>query len=139
MPAGLIDQEHRMGSWCDHLGDFREMEVHCFGVAGRQDQGRALTLFGANGTEDVGRRSALIAGSTRTGAAFGPPARDLVLLADTPRLYMRVRMSIVYGVCFSVVRGGASAHRWVQGYRVSQPRLHHLTCGRASECTHTRM
>ena len=81
-----------MGSWCDHLGDFREMEVHCFGVAGRQDQGRALALFGANGTEDVGRSGALIAGSTRAGAAFGPPARDLVLLADTrlvlePNLY----------------------------------------------------
>src|SRR5450432_2501560 len=71
MPPGLIDQEHRMGSWCDHLGDFREMQVHCFGVAGRQDQGRALALFGTNGTEDVGRSGALIAGSTRTGAAFG--------------------------------------------------------------------
>ena len=81
-----------MGSWCDHLGDFREMQVHCVGVAGRQDQGRALALFGANGTEDVGRSGALIAGSTRAGAAFGPSARDLVLLADTrfvlePNLY----------------------------------------------------
>ena len=81
-----------MGSWCDHLGDFHEMQVHCFGVAGRQDQGRALALFGANRTEDVGRSGALIAGSARTGTAFGPSARDLVLLADTrlvlePNLY----------------------------------------------------
>ena len=92
MPPGLIDQEHRMGSWSDHLGDFRKMQVHCFGVAGRQDQGRAFALFGANGTEDVGRSGALIAGCARTGATLGPSARDLVLLADTrlvlePNLY----------------------------------------------------
>ncbi len=92
MPASLIDQEDGVGAGCDDLGDLREVQVHRLGIAGRQDQGRALALFGANGTEDVGRSGALIAGSTRTGAAFGPPARDLVLLADTrlvlePNLY----------------------------------------------------
>ena len=92
MPASLIDQEDGVGAGCDDLGDLREVQVHRLGIAGRQDQGRALALFGANGSEDVGRSGALIAGSTRTGAAFGPPARDLVLLADTrlvlePNLY----------------------------------------------------
>ena len=81
-----------MGTWRDHLGDFREMQVHCFGVAGRQDQGRALALFGANRTEDVGRSGALIAGSARSAATLGPSARDLILLADArlilePNLY----------------------------------------------------
>src|SRR5215207_7043041 len=38
-----------------------------------------------------------------------------------------------------VVSGGASAHCWVQGCRVSQLRLRHLTCGRAIEWAHTRM
>jgi hypothetical protein len=60
VPASLVDQEHGMSSWRDRLGDLEEMQVHCFGVASRQDQGRALTLFGANGTEDVGRSGALI-------------------------------------------------------------------------------
>jgi hypothetical protein len=35
VPAGLIDQEHGVGSWCDHLGDLREVQVHRLGVASR--------------------------------------------------------------------------------------------------------
>jgi hypothetical protein len=31
-----------------------------FGIAGRQDQSRALALFRADGTEDVGRGGTLI-------------------------------------------------------------------------------
>jgi hypothetical protein len=27
MPSGLIDEEDRVGSWCDHLGDLREMAI----------------------------------------------------------------------------------------------------------------
>ena len=81
-----------MGSWCDHPGDFRKMQVHCRGVAVRQDQSRTLALFRADGTEDVCRGGALIAGSARASAALGPPTRDLVLLADArlilePNLY----------------------------------------------------
>src|SRR5450759_4000307 len=45
MPSGLIDEENGMGSWCDRFGDFRQMQVHRFGVAGRQDQSRALSLL----------------------------------------------------------------------------------------------
>ena len=68
------------------------MQVHRLGIAGGHDQGRALALHRADGTEDVGRGGALIAGSARTGAALGPAARDLVLLADArlvlePNLY----------------------------------------------------
>src|SRR3974390_2745809 len=62
----------------DNLGDFHEMQIHRLGVAGRQDQGRTLALLWADGAEDVGGGGALIAG-----AAFGPPAGDLVLLANT--------------------------------------------------------
>ena len=71
-----------MGAWCDRLGDLREMQVHRLGVAGGQDQGRALALLRADRTEDVGRGGALIPGRARAGAALGPPAGDLVLLAD---------------------------------------------------------
>jgi hypothetical protein len=68
------------------------MQVHRLGVAGGQDQAGALALFGADGTEDVGRGGALIARSAGAGPALGPPARDLVFLANAclvlkPNLY----------------------------------------------------
>ena len=74
------------------LGDLHEMQVHRLGIAGRQDQGRALALFRADGAEDICRGGALIAGSARAGAALRPAAGDLVLLADPsfvlePNLY----------------------------------------------------
>ena len=72
-----------MGSWRNRLGDFGQMQVHRFGVTGGQDQGRALSLLRADGSEDVGRGGALIPRRARASAALGPPAGDLVLLADT--------------------------------------------------------
>ena len=73
-----------MGSWCDRLGDFREVQVHRFGIAEGQDQSRALALFRADGTEDIGRCGSLRPRRARASAALGPPAGDLVLfLADT--------------------------------------------------------
>ena len=83
VPASLIDQEDGVGTGRDGLGDLREVQVHRLGVAGRQDQGRALALLWADGAEDVGRSGALIAGCAGAGAALGPSAGDLVLLADT--------------------------------------------------------
>jgi hypothetical protein len=81
-----------MGPRFDGSGDFRQVKRHGLGVAARQHQGRALALFGADGAEDVGRAGALIARRARPGAAPGPPAGDLVLLADArlvlePNLY----------------------------------------------------
>ena len=72
-----------MGPWCDCLGDFGQMQVHRFGVAGREDQSRALSLLRADGSEDVGRGGALIPRSAWASTALGPPAGDLILLADT--------------------------------------------------------
>src|SRR5438132_10305542 len=80
MPAGLVDQEEGVGRRRDSFGDFREVEVHGVGVAGRQDQGRALALVWADRTEDVGGSGVLIAGSARAGAALRPSAGDFVLL-----------------------------------------------------------
>ena len=54
-----------------------------FGIAEGQDQSRALALFRADGTEDIGRCGSLIPRRARASAALGPPAGDLVLLADT--------------------------------------------------------
>jgi hypothetical protein len=68
------------------------VQVHRFGIAGGQDQGCALALLGADGTEDIGRCGALIPRSARASAALGPPAGDLVLLTNArfirePNLY----------------------------------------------------
>src|SRR6476660_9576635 len=92
MPSGLIDEEDGVGSWCDRLGDFREVQVHRFGIAGGQDQSRALAQFRADGTEDIGRCGSLIPRSARASAALRPPAGDLVLLTNArfirePNLY----------------------------------------------------
>src|SRR6476620_2285614 len=83
MPSGLIDEEDGVGSWCDRLGDFREVQVHRFGIAGGQDQSRALAQFRADGTEDIGRCGSLIPRRARASAALRQSAGDLVLLADT--------------------------------------------------------
>ena len=72
-----------MGTGRDDRGDLREVQVHRLGIAGRQDQGRALALLWADGAEDVGRGGPLITGSTGAGATLCPSACDLVLLADT--------------------------------------------------------
>ena len=82
MPASLIDQENGVGTGRDDRGDLCEMQVHGLCIAGRQDQGRALAVLWADRTEDVGGGGALITRSAGTGAALGPPAGDLVLLAD---------------------------------------------------------
>jgi len=58
------------------------MQVHRLGVAGRQDQGRALALLWADRAEDVGGGGALVTGRDGTRAALGPAAGNLVLLAD---------------------------------------------------------
>src|SRR5664280_339427 len=92
MPSGLIDEEDGVASWRDRLGDLGQMQVHRFDVAEGQDQSRALALFRADGTEDVGRCGSLIPRSAWPSAALGPPAGDLVLLTNArfirePNLY----------------------------------------------------
>ena len=67
----------------DRFGDLRKMQVHRLAVASRQDQGCALALLGADRTEDVGGSGPLVARRAGAGAALGPTAGDLVLLADT--------------------------------------------------------
>jgi hypothetical protein len=71
-----------VGSGRDRFGDLRKMQVHRFAVTGRQDQGRALALRGADRPEDVGGGCTLVARRAGAGAALGPTAGDFVLLAD---------------------------------------------------------
>ena len=74
VPAGLIDQEDGVGVGRDSFGDFRQVQVHGLGVAGRQNQGGALALVWANRAEDVGGSGALVTRRAGTGAALGPPS-----------------------------------------------------------------
>jgi hypothetical protein len=53
VPAGLIDQQHGVSTRRDGFGDLIEMQVHRLGIAGGQNQGRALSLLRADRTEDV--------------------------------------------------------------------------------------
>jgi len=71
-----------MGSRCDSFADLRKMQAHRFTVAGRQDQGRALALPGADGAEDVGGSGPLVARRAGASATPCPAARDFILLAD---------------------------------------------------------
>ena len=131
MPSGLIQEKDGVGSWCDRLGDFREVQVHRFDIAGGQDQSRALALFRADGTEHIGRCGSLIPRSARASAAL---AHLRVILFFWPiRASSLHEGSAVNGsVAFAspILIDGTSAHRWVRGHRVSQLRLRHLTCGR---------
>ena len=45
MPSGLIDEKDGVGSWGDRFGDFREVQVHRFGIAEGQDA-TPLPCFG---------------------------------------------------------------------------------------------
>jgi hypothetical protein len=60
MPPGLIEQQDGMLAWADDPADFGQVLAHARGVAERQNQGRALALTRADGTEDVGGGRALV-------------------------------------------------------------------------------
>ena len=69
--ACLIHQENGVGARRNGRSDLDEMQVHCLGIAGKI-RARAFALLRADGTKDVGRGGALIAGSARPGAALKP-------------------------------------------------------------------
>ena len=99
MPAGLIQEENGVGARSDPGGDLVEMELHGFGVAGRQHEGGAGAALRAYRTEQVGGLGPLIVSGTRTRARPGPTIGELVLLADThlvlePDLYRRARSEL---------------------------------------------
>jgi hypothetical protein len=79
----LVEDEHGVSPRRHLRRDLGEVQVHRLGVAGGQDQGRALALLRADGAEDVGRGRALVGGRRRPRSAPRPAPGDLVLLADT--------------------------------------------------------
>jgi len=82
VPAGLIHEQYCVCSWLHGERDLPEMQLHGLGIAKRQHETDRLAECGADGAEDIGRGGSLIFQGKRTRPAFGPAARDLVLLAD---------------------------------------------------------
>ena len=58
------------------------MPLNGLGVAAGQDEAGTDTARRADGTEDIGRLGALIAGRAGPGSSLRPTPCDLVLLAD---------------------------------------------------------
>ena len=54
VPPGLVEEDDGVGARGDGGRDLAEMQLHGGGVAERQDEARALALFGADGAEDIG-------------------------------------------------------------------------------------
>jgi hypothetical protein len=110
VPAGWVDQKDSVGGGFNGCGDLREVQVHRFGIAGRQDQGCALALLRAYRTEDVGGGGTLVTRCAWAGAALRPATGYLVLLADTglvgePDFY-RVSQSSAFARATSSSRTG---------------------------------
>ena len=82
MPAGLIEEQHRVRSRRHSLADLLQLGRHGLGVAIGQDETSTLALRRADGSEDVGRSRTLIMGGARAGSAPRPSPRYLVLLSD---------------------------------------------------------
>lgn len=82
MPTRLVHDEDSAGIVSDVARDLDQVLVHGMGVAPRHDESRSLALFGADGTEDIGRTGSLVVRRGRPCSPLGPAARDLVLLAN---------------------------------------------------------
>ena len=99
VPAGLIEDEDRV-STCGHsCSDLIEMKLHGFGVAEREDESSAGSVFGTYRTEQVGRLGALIVSGSGTRALPGPAIGEFVLLVNPhlvlePDLYRCARREL---------------------------------------------
>ena len=82
MPGGLIDQQSCVPSCRDLRRDCCQVECHCLGVAGWQDQAAAFAFIGADGAKYIGGCRALVLRGRWPGAPLRPAPRDLVLLPD---------------------------------------------------------
>jgi hypothetical protein len=96
MPAGLVEQQHGLGTGFDCPGDFRQVEGHRGGIAARQHQACRGAAGWADRAKQIGRAGALVVRCRRPGAASRPAPSNLVLLANAglvlePDLYWLAR------------------------------------------------
>jgi hypothetical protein len=62
VPSGLIEQQHRMGTWRDVQGDFLKVHAHRLAVAFGHDDAGGLSFSGAYRTKQPCRGASLILG-----------------------------------------------------------------------------
>ena len=82
VPAGPIEDQHGVGPGRHGRGELGQEEVHGCGRDLGQDQGHAGVACRADGTEQVGRREAVLVQPARPGAFLVPDVGDAALLAD---------------------------------------------------------
>jgi len=107
VPAGLIENEDRVSAGGYSCSDLVEMKLHGFGVAERQNEGSAGSMFRADSTEQIGRLGALIMNGSGTRSCPGPAISEFVLLADPhlvlePDLYRCARRESGADFCHAV-------------------------------------
>jgi len=82
VPAGLIEDEDGVSACGNCCSDLIEMKLHGFGIAERENEGGAGSMFRTYRTKQVGRLGALIMSGSGTRAPPGPAIGEFVLLAD---------------------------------------------------------
>jgi hypothetical protein len=82
MPTGLIQHHDRVSTRADVRSNLVKVELHGFGVAGRQNKRGPGPALRAYSTKEVGGLSALVVRRSGTGAFPGPPICQFVLLAN---------------------------------------------------------
>jgi len=125
-----------MGALYDVAADLVEMKLHGLCVDVRQGKRGASAARRANGAKQVGALVALIGGLTRSRTAPCPLPHQAVLLADPG--FVLHEASVVNDSLASLLFPLVQM-REVRGGSFPQPKLHHLTCGRAIAPAHTRM
>src|SRR2546430_14608847 len=83
-PSRLIEEKER--AWRDRDREFLEMQGHGLAVARGQDEPRAFSFGRTDCTENIGRRSPLVARRRWPGPAFRPSAGGLFFLPPPPPL-----------------------------------------------------
>jgi hypothetical protein len=82
VPSGTVADQHGVCAR-RHLGaDLLEVLVHALGVGGRQDDGSALSMRGADRAIHIGGVMTIVAHHGRSRAAFGPDVGMPALLSD---------------------------------------------------------
>ena len=56
-------ERQRRRSWRSRLGDLDEVQIHCLGIAGGQDEGGAFSVLWADRAEDIGRGGTFVGGA----------------------------------------------------------------------------
>lgn len=93
MPAGLIEQENGVPPRRDLCRNFGEMQVHSLGVAGGEDERRALALLRADRAESRLPLYRFMGHPANAGSAFSVDRAKVNFRKDCDRFKHGIRMS----------------------------------------------